>query len=62
MEPNKSYGELVQELERLVSSVENPDRPLSQVAEDVKKALSLIKECKTILRGEKEEIDAILNA
>lgn len=61
MEPNKSYAELVQELEAMVISIENPDRPLSDIASDVQKALALIKECKATLRGEKEAIDKILN-
>lgn len=55
----KSYEECFSELEKLVSEIENPDKPLSEVSGDVKKALELIKACRKELKLTREEIESL---
>lgn len=56
----KKYEEVFAELEKLVASVEKPDRPLEEVEKDVKSALDRIAWCREYLRADKEKIDKML--
>ena len=56
----KKYEEVFAELEKLVASVEKPDRSLEEVEKDVKSALDRIAWCREYLRADKEKIDKML--
>lgn len=57
---NKSYEELVLELESLVAGIEDPDKSLSDVSKDVGRAVSLLALCREKLRESEEEVKGIL--
>lgn len=53
---NKSYEELVADLEKLVGEIENPAKSLSDVSKDVKRAMALLSLCREKLRESEEEV------
>lgn len=53
---NKTYQEALQELQELVTKIEDPDSNLETISQDVKKALDLVKYCQLQLRSYEEEI------
>lgn len=57
---NKSYEELVLELESLVAGIEDPDKSLSDVSKDVSRAVSLLALCREKLRESEEKVKGIL--
>lgn len=59
MEKVKNYEETVKEVEEIVKRIENPDTPISEIVDDVKKAMELLAHCKKILREGEEEIDKL---
>ncbi len=59
-EKKMSYAEAVAKLEELVKKIESPDISLTEVTEELKSAMELIKYCKKELRGYEEEFEKIL--
>ena len=55
----KSYQEAFSELEKLVADIENPQRSLTEISEDVKKAVELISQCRELLRKSEESLNNI---
>ena len=60
MKENKKYEEVFAELEALVGRIEDPERDLSAIGADVKKAMDLIAWCRDDSRGSQEEIEKLL--
>lgn len=61
MKDKMSYEEAFTELERLVVGIEDPERDLSGIENDVKRAMELIEYCRSAIRGEQEKIENIIN-
>ena len=53
---NKSYEELVAELEKLVEGIEDPNKSLSEVSKDVESAVALLALCRAKLRESEEQV------
>ena len=53
---NKSYEELVSELEKLVAGIEDPGKSLSEVSKDVERAVALLALCRAKLRESEEQV------
>ena len=53
---NKSYEELVAELEKLVVGIEDPNKSLSEVSKDVEMAVALLSLCRAKLRESEEQV------
>ena len=51
MDKQKKYEEVYAELEALVKKIEDPERDLSAIGADVKKAMELIACCRDYIRG-----------
>lgn len=60
MKEEKTYEEVFASLEKLVTAIEDPQRDLSAVASDVRKATELIAWCREYLRGDREKMDELL--
>ncbi len=56
----KSYSQAIEELEKIVSEIENEDISVDELAEKVKQAAGLIRICKAVLYKTEQEVDAIL--
>ncbi len=56
----KSYSQAIEELERIVSEIENEDISVDELAEKVKQAAELIRICKAVLYKTEQEVDTIL--
>ena len=61
MEEKKTYEDVFAELEALVKKIEDPERDLSVIGADVKKATELIAWCRDYIRGNEESIEKLLN-
>ncbi|NLB66974.1 MAG: exodeoxyribonuclease VII small subunit [Bacteroidales bacterium] len=61
MKDKMSYEEAFTELEQLVTGIEDPERDLSGIENDVKRAMELIKYCKDTIKGEQDKIETIIN-
>lgn len=59
---NKSYEELVAELEKLVVEIENPAKSLSDVSKDVQRAMGLLALCREKLRESEIQVKMSLGA
>ena len=57
----QTYGEAMQELQDIMSSIENADLDVDVLLEKVKKAATLIKFCKDKLQKTNVEIQKILD-
>ncbi|WP_165020236.1 MULTISPECIES: exodeoxyribonuclease VII small subunit [unclassified Dysgonomonas] len=57
----QSYGEAMQELQDIMSRVENEELDVDVLLEEVKKAATLIKFCKDKLHKTNDEIQKILD-
>jgi len=57
---NKRYEEVYAELEALVKKIEDPERDLSSIGRDVKKAMELIRWCRDYVRGSQEQVEQLL--
>lgn len=55
-----SYNKALEELETILSEIENDELDLDLLSDKVKRATFLIKECKLRLRKTGEEIESIL--
>ena len=60
MDKQKKYEEVYAELEALVRKIEDPERDLSAIGADVKKAMDLIAWCRDYIRGNEEEIEKLM--
>lgn len=60
MKEKLTYEEALAQLEKLVEKIEDPKTDLSHIGEDVKKAMELVKYCKTCIAGTKEELEKLL--
>ena len=60
MKEQKTYEQVFAELEALVKGIEDPDRELSAIADDVKKAMEHIKWCRDYIRGNQEETEKLM--
>ncbi len=60
MEENRKYEEVFAELEALVAGIEDPERDLSAIGADVRKAMDLIAWCRDYIRGSQEEIEKLM--
>ena len=60
MKEKKTYEEVFAELEALVAGIEDPERDLSAIGADVKKAMDLIAWCRDYIRGSQEEIEKLM--
>ena len=56
----KKYEEVYAELEALLSRIEDPERDLSTIGGDVKKAMELIRWCRAYIVGSQEELEKIM--
>lgn len=60
MDKQKKYEEVYAELEALVKKIEDPERDLSAIGADVKKAMELIAWCRDYIRGNEVEIEKLM--
>lgn len=56
----KSYEEVFAGLEELVKKIEDPERDLSAIGADVKKATEMIAWCRDYIRGSEEAIEKLM--
>ncbi len=54
-----TYEEAIIELEKLTAKIENPATPLDTITKEVKKALELVKYCKSKLREFENHIEEL---
>ncbi len=57
---NLSYKQALKELEKLVDKIEKPDANPENLADEVKRALELIKVCREYISGFREETENLL--
>jgi len=55
-----SYSEAVNEIEEILSQIENGELDVDELTEKVKRVTMLIKICKTKLKSTEEELKSIL--
>lgn len=55
------YDEAIAGLEALVRQIEDPERDLAGMADDVKKAMELVKFCKEYIRKGEQEMDSLID-
>ena len=60
MDTEKKYEEVFAELEALVAKIEDPERDLSVIGADVKKAMELIAWCRDYIRVSEESIEKLM--
>lgn len=60
MNRDKKYEEAIAELEKLVESIEDPQRDLSSVEGDIKKAMKLIEFCRDAIKGQAADLEKLL--
>ena len=56
----KSYSQAMEELEKIVSEIEDENISVDELSEKVKRAAGLIRVCKAVLHKTEEEVEAIL--
>lgn len=61
MKEKLTYKQALEELQRLVESIEDPNRDLTTLTDDVKKASDLAKYCKDCLKKSEDDINKIIN-
>lgn len=60
MKKDIQYTEAINELEHIVSSIENEDVNVDELSKKVKRAAELIKICKNKLKTTEKEVSSIL--
>ena len=60
MQKKIQYTEAIEELEKIVTSIENEDVNVDELSVKVKRAAQLINICKEKLQATEEEVDSIL--
>jgi len=53
------YREALQEIEKLLAKIEDPETSFDELSKDVKRATELVEYCRKQLRNYKDEIDKI---
>ena len=61
MSDKPTYKQALEQLQKLVESIEDPERDLTTLTEDVKKASELAKYCKECLKKSEDEINSIIS-
>lgn len=61
MEKDMKYEEAMARLDELVAGIENPQRDFTGIADDVKKAMELVKWCRNYIRKGEQEIEKLLD-
>lgn len=56
----KKYEEVYAELEALVARIEDPERDLSAIGDDVKKAMEMIRWCRAYIQGSQQQVEQLL--
>ncbi len=56
----QSYSQAIEELENIVTEIENEDISVDELSEKVKRAAELIRICKAVLYKTEEEVNAVL--
>ncbi len=56
----QSYSQAIEELENIVTEIENEDISVDELSEKVKRAAVLIRICKTVLYKTEEDVNAVL--
>jgi exodeoxyribonuclease VII small subunit len=56
----KKYEEVYAELEALLTKIEDPERDLSSIGGDVKKAMELIRWCRAYIQGSQADIEKLM--
>jgi len=56
----EKYESKIAELESLVKKIEDTSRPLGEISADVRKAVTLISECRSLLREEQDNVEKSL--
>lgn len=60
MAEEKRYEDVFAQLEQLVARIEDPERDLTTLREDIAKAMELIKWCREYVRGNSEKIEEMM--
>ncbi|MFV0345308.1 MAG: exodeoxyribonuclease VII small subunit [Bacteroidales bacterium] len=60
MKKDISYSEVLEQIEEILSQIENGELDVDQIAEQVKKASNLFKICQSKLKGAQDEVEKIL--
>jgi exodeoxyribonuclease VII small subunit len=60
MDKNLSYQEALSQLEELVAKIEDPQRPLNSLSDDLERAMMLIKYCRESLRDTEDKLIKII--
>jgi exodeoxyribonuclease VII small subunit len=60
MAKKKSYEELVEELEEILSEIESEEVSVDELSSKVKRATEIIKHCKKVLSDTETDIEEIL--
>ncbi len=55
----KNYKESLEELQKIVEKIENPDTDLQEISKYVKRASELVRQCQEQLRAIEEDIPEI---
>ena len=56
----KKYEEVYAELEALIARIEDPERDLSAIGDDVKKAMEMIRWCRAYIQGSQQQVEQLL--
>jgi len=56
----QSYSRAIEELEKIVTEIENEDISVDELSEKVKRAAELIRICKAVLYKTEDEVNAVL--
>jgi len=56
----QSYSRAIEELENIVTEIENEDISVDELSEKVKRAAELIRICKAVLYKTEDEVNAVL--
>lgn len=60
MAEEKRYEDVFAQLEQLVARIEDPERDLTTLREDIAKAMELIIWCRDYVRGNSEKIEEMM--
>ncbi len=56
----QNYSQAIEELENIVTEIENEDISVDELSAKVKRASELIRICKTVLYKTEEDVNAVL--
>ena len=61
MDLDFSYNGALEEMEQIMSEIENEDVDVDKLSEKVKRMSALIKECKNTLKATEEEVQNVID-